>query len=262
VKVCVVQLATAIGEADANLEAVQAAVRGAADTSPDVVVLPETWNVGFLPSDLSDVEQSRDGSAYRLMQELAAELGANVVGGSILTREGGHFYNRTFVFDRSGEEVASYDKMNLFTPMGEDEQVRPGEEAGRFAIDDLPCGCLICYDLRFPVLARALAFSGAKMLFVPAQWPGVRVDVWRVLLQARAIENELFVIGCNACGAGMDGPVGGHSMVVGPTGDIIWEAGESPEEETVHIKIADIDAARQAIPAFYDAFQQHTGNLD
>ena len=261
-KVCVMQLAAVIGDADANLDAVRAAVRGAADTSPDVVVLPETWNVGFLPGDLSIVEESRDGPAYRLMQELAAGLGANIVGGSILTREGGHFYNRTFVFNRSGEETAAYDKMNLFTPMGEDEQVRPGEEAGRFEIDGVACGCMTCYDLRFPVLARALAFSGAKVLFVPAQWPGARVEIWRVLLQARAIENELFVVGCNGCGAGMDGPAGGHSMVAGPTGEIIWEAGEKPKEKTVHIEIADIDAARGSIPAFYDAFQRHTGNSD
>jgi omega-amidase len=260
VKVCIVQTATALGDLNANLEAVRAAVQGAATDSPDVVVLPEAWNLGFLPGEFSQVEESRNGPAYALMQELAAELGANLIGGSILTREGGHFYNRSFVFNRSGEEVASYDKMNLFTPMGEDQHVRPGEEAGRFDLEGHVWGSLICYDLRFPVIARALAFSGAVVLAVPAQWPGERIEVWRVLLQARAIENQLFVVGCNGCGAGPDGPVGGHSMVVGPTGEILWEAGDKLDETTVDLDLAEVDAARQAIPAFYEAFERHVDN--
>jgi predicted amidohydrolase len=247
--VCLVQLESTIGDPAANLRAAEVALRSV-DDKADVIVLPEAWNLGFLPADLSEAEPSRDGPAYALARRTAAELRANLVAGSILCRDGPRTFNRAFVFDRAGAELAACDKVHLFSPMGEDDPISPGREPGRFELDGLPCGLLICYDLRFPEIVRSLAFGGARILFVPAQWPGSRIETWRTLLRARAIENSVFVVGCNGCGAGSDGPVGGRSMVVGPSGDVRWEAGGEAETGSVSIDPAEVDAVRAALPAF------------
>ena len=252
-RVCLIQFGSALGEAGSNVAAIDRLIRSAADAAPDTVVLPELWNTGFLPPDLSGAEDDRNGPAYDTMRALAGELGLNVVGGSILVRENGRLFNRTFIFDRSGQEVGVYDKMHLFSPMGEDKHIAPGREPCRFELDGVPCGCLTCYDLRFPELARTLAFGGAKALFVAAQWPLVRVDAWRVLLRARAIENQLFVVACNGCGAGSSGAVAGHSMVVGPAGSVLWEADEQETVSTVRLDPSEVDSARAELPAFPEA---------
>ncbi|MFW6159054.1 MAG: nitrilase-related carbon-nitrogen hydrolase, partial [Planctomycetota bacterium] len=187
--VSLVQLATVIGDLGANLVAAERGIREAAAEEPDIVVLPEAWNLGFLPDDLSDAETAGAGPAHDLLGCLAAELGVHIVGGSIFCRDRGDVRNRCFVFDRRGERVATCDKQHPFAPMGEDQHVRAGEGAGPFELDGVPCGVLICYDLRFPEVARRLAFGGAKVLFVPAQWPEARLAAWRTLLRARAIEN-------------------------------------------------------------------------
>lgn len=256
-KVSLVQLATVIGELKANLAAAERAIRDAAAEDPDTLVLPEAWNLGFLPDDLSEAEAAGDGPARHLLRRLAAELGVHIVGGSILCRDGGDVRNRCFVFDRSGDEIAACDKQHPFAPMEEDRRVRAGEGAEPFELDGVRCGVLICYDLRFPEVARRLAFAGATVLFVPAQWPDVRLAAWRTLLRARAIENSAFVIGCNGCGGSTEGRFGGHSMVIDPAGGVICELPEEPCAVTAGVDLGRIRAARSKVPAFDEARRRY-----
>ena len=88
---------------------------------------------------------------------------------------------------------------------------------------------LVCYDLRFPELLRQQTTLGANLLAISAQWPAARVEHWRILVQARAIENQMFVVAANRCGITGDTRFGGHSMIVGPDGTILYEAGEEEE---------------------------------
>jgi omega-amidase len=120
--------------------------------------------------------------------------------------------------------VHRYDKMHLFRPAGDHRYFTPGTAAGTFDArvggKRLRCGVVICYDLRFPELVRSLAARGMDILFVPARWPAVRDEAWRTLLQARAIENQVFVVGCNA-----GGDEGGSSYVFGPGGECLIRTG-------------------------------------
>jgi len=253
----VLQFGSVIGDVTANVATAERRAREAAARAADVLLLPEAWNTGFLPDDLSVAEVSRSGPASEMMQGVARDRRVNVVGGSLVVREGGRAFNRTFVFDRSGAQVATYDKTHLFSPMGEDERITPGGATCRFDLDGVPCGCLICYDLRFPEIARALAFAGAELLFVAAQWPQSRIDVWRALLRARAIENTAFLAACNGCGNGPHGPVGGHSMVVNPRGDVLWQAENGEETGLVEINSGDVAAMRADFPAFREGRERY-----
>ena len=102
-----------------------------------------------------------------------------------------------YTFNRNGELVGEYSKAHLFRLMDEHLYLEAGDEMNRFALDDIEAAGVICYDIRFPEWLRAHALQGAKVLFIPAQWPTPRIDHWKTLLQARAIENQCFVIAVN-----------------------------------------------------------------
>ena len=105
-------------------------------------------------------------------------------------------------------------------------------------------GGLVCYDLRFPEVARQHAFLGARILVVSAQWPTVRLDHWKTLLQARAIENQVFVAACNGCGKTGGNDLGGNSMVVAPDGTILLEGGSNEEGRAVALRELDVEQLR------------------
>ncbi len=169
---------------------------------PDVLVLPETWNTGFFPAQ--DLANLADDDGRRVKAELGAlagELGVNLVAGSVANRRGSRVYNTSYIFDRQGCCIASYDKTHLFTPMHEDAAFACGNRLCSFPLDGVSCGIITCYDIRFPELTRSLALRGLDVLFVVAQWPDVRIGHLNCLAQARAIENQMFVAVCNSCGA-------------------------------------------------------------
>ncbi len=113
---------------------------------------------------------------------------------------GGKLYNTSYVFNRSGECLAVYDKTHLFSPMGEDLAFAKGDSLARFSLDGASCALIICYDLRFPELVRTLALPGLDILFVVSQWPDQADFASGGASQARAIENQMFVALCNSCG--------------------------------------------------------------
>jgi predicted amidohydrolase len=113
-------------------------------------------------------------------------------------------------------------------------------------------GVLICYDIRFPELARRLTLEGAEMLVVPAEWPHPRLDHWRTILKARAIENQLFVMAANRCGKQGMVRFCGNSMIVNPLGEVISEAGEREEAITAEIDLSIVTKYRKDMPALKD----------
>jgi predicted amidohydrolase len=113
-------------------------------------------------------------------------------------------------------------------------------------------GLAICYDLRVPELFRRYALEGAKIVIIPAEWPIARIEHWRALLIARAIENQCYVIAANAAGQTGDTVFGGHSMIVDPWGKIIIEGSDEPNLLTVDIELDRVDEVREAIPVFED----------
>lgn len=160
---------------------------------PKVVLLPEMWNVGFFPPSLEEALQDGDASE-RLLKELAMEYGVLLIGGSIAVKEEGFFYNRCLVFSPEGEKLASYDKIHLFSKSKEEQYFTAGDQIVSFTYEGITFGLMLCYDLRFPELARSYFLREVDVLLVPAQWPRKRETHLKVLLQARAIENQCYAL--------------------------------------------------------------------
>lgn len=251
-KIAVIQMDVALGEPDANLKKMEKLVREAAQSKPDVIVLPETWNTGYFPINIREQAVSSGKKAVEKMSELARDLQIYLVGGSISEVYNEQVVNTAKVFNRTGLEIASYQKIHLFSPGEENKFYTEGNKVVTFDIEGHICGVIICYDLRFPELIRRLALDGVEILFVPAEWPHPRLEHWRILQRARAIENQVFVIGCNGVGLGNGVKFCGHSSVISPWGEIIKEAEE--EEEIFHAELDTdvISEVRKRIPVFVD----------
>ena len=252
-RIACAQMDVLLGRPEENLTHAGELVRRAAAAGADIILLPETLNTGFFPREgLADMADRNGQRTKAELGALAKELHVNLIAGSVADLRDGRVFNTSYVFDRAGECVASYDKTHLFSPMGEHEFFTPGDRAVDFTLDGVKCGLITCYDVRFPELIRTLALRGIDILFVPAQWPAVRAEHWRTLTKARAIENQIFLACCNGCGTAGETVYGGHSAVYDPWGEVKAEAGA--EEEII---LADCDFSikeqiRNSINVFRD----------
>ncbi|HWQ06208.1 MAG TPA: carbon-nitrogen family hydrolase [Feifaniaceae bacterium] len=253
-RICCVQMDMLPAEPEQNFSHAEELIRRAVRLqNPDVVLLPETWNTGFAPGKIDPVLADEDGQRTRsVFSALAKELGVNIVAGSVANRRGGKLYNTAYVFDRSGECLAVYDKTHLFSPMGEDMAFAKGDSLARFSIDGASCALIICYDLRFPELVRTLALLGLDILFIVSQWPDKRISHLEVLSRARAIENQMFVSLCNSCGEAFGTRFGGHSAVIDPWGTVLAQAGEAEEILSAEADLSVLQEIRGSIPVFRD----------
>lgn len=225
----------------------------AMEHKPDVLVLPEMWNAGFFPKkeplrfcdcDLTRVKAEIGG--------LAKRYGVNIVAGSVSNLRDGKLYNTACVFNQQGVCIASYDKTHLFSPSGENELYEKGQQICSFTLDGVRCGIIICYDLRFPELPRALRLSGVDLLFAVSQWPKERISHLQCLTAARAIENQMFVVCCNACGTAGDSVCGGNSAIIDPLGKMLALAAETEEIITADCGMEVLQTIRSSIPVFRD----------
>ena len=218
----------------------------------DTVVLPETWNTGYFPEDLS-AHADRNGERTKaVFSLLAKELNIHIVCGSVANRRDDGFYNTAYVFDRTGSCIAEYDKTHLFTYAKEHQHFHPGGHTCRFQLDGVDCGLIICYDLRFPELTRRLSLDGIEMLFVVSQWPEERIAHLRCLTAARAIENQIFVVNCNSCSSADSTVYGGTSAVIDPLGRTLALAGKKEEILSAECHTNLTEKIRDSIPVFRD----------
>ncbi|HMI28815.1 MAG TPA: carbon-nitrogen hydrolase family protein [Gaiellaceae bacterium] len=240
IRVACVQMTSRADKA-ANLETAERLVAQAAATGADVVVLPEKWNgIGDAAFYHSTAEPLAAGESVSAMSGWARTHGITLVGGSIVElREGRQKRSNTsLVFDSDGEIVATYRKIHLFdVEVGgvvyrESESEEPGDEAVVTEVEDWRLGLSVCYDIRFPELYRILALEGAQLVTVPAHFTTpTGKDHWHVLLRARAIENQLYVVAAAQTGETLPGkPAYGRSLIVDPWGLVLAQA---PDEETV-----------------------------
>lgn len=252
-KISMLQVPAIVGEPRKNMILLETYVQEAVQQGADVLVLPETWNVGFFPKDIQEsAEEAETSEALHWMKSIAQKHKVNLVGGSIAIKEQGKLFNRCYVFNRQGELVHTYNKVHLFSPGQEAEHFERGDKNSIFELDGVPCAVQICYDLRFPELARGLALQGAKVLFTPAQWPHPRSEHWLTLNRARAIENQMYVVAVNGCGEAYSVQSCGYSVVYGPFGETLVAAGEEQGVYTAEINLEKVDQVRQQIPVFAD----------
>ena len=239
------QFDVASGEVEKNLSRVtQGLVEIAAShpqISPGIIVLPELWATGFAYEKLPELTAAIPGVMKRL-QELCLQYQV-MLAGSLPEHAQKKYYNTLYITGPAGV-AGTYRKQCLFSPMAEDTFFAPGTFPGPVQTPLGPIAGLVCYDLRFPELLRAQTAAGANLLAVPAQWPAARINHWRILVQARAIENQMFVVAANRCGTTGDTTFGGHSMIVGPDGVILLEAGDCETFGGITLDPAMVENAR------------------
>jgi predicted amidohydrolase len=209
--------------------------------SPGIIVLPELWATGFVYDKLPDLSREIP-DLLKILQNLAAKYRINI-GGSLPEFSDNSYYNTLFISTPEGI-AGTYRKQRVFVPMGENTFFTPGTEPCPIQTDLGPIGAMICYDLRFPELLREQTTHGIDLAIIAGQWPAARLNNWRILVQARAIENQMFVVATNRCGTTGDTLFGGHSMIVAPDGSILLEAGEDEEFKGIMLDLEMISAAR------------------
>lgn len=251
-KVSCVQMAVKLAEVENNLAHIKELIRQAAQEKPDVIVLPETWNIGFFPKDnLASYCDNNGEMITREIGGLAKELGINIVAGSVGNiKEDGKVYNTAFVFNRQGECVYTYDKIHLFSPGGEHEYFTFGNHYGTFQLDGVNCGMIICYDVRFLELVRSIRLKGVDMFFVVSEWPALRAEHLDTLCHARSIENQMCLALCNAVDGGCN--CGGGSTMFDAWGVRQVKAGTEEEIITADLDMSTITNIRSSINVMND----------
>lgn len=221
--------------------------------SANVIVLCEMWNVPYenviMKKSASYQEETIDA-----MRTVSSDLHTWIIGGSICIKEGSQYYNACLIF-HDGELVCTYAKTHLMEFHGrknysEADVFTPGHQLVTFKIGSIKAGVVICYDIRFPELARLLTIHGIQILFVPAAFnQAVGKLHWKPLLQTRAMENQIFVVGCSPAEYTYKNYISyGHSLICDPFGSVILEMDEKHGGRCIDIDLHQIEKIRKRMP--------------
>ncbi|MDO8445062.1 MAG: carbon-nitrogen family hydrolase [Deltaproteobacteria bacterium] len=240
-----IQFDIKLGDVNYNLSYVLSEIRRLSKEGVRLIVLPEMWSTGYAWRKLGKLSERTS----EIIEELkkVSKKGIVIIG-SMPEKDREDIYNTAYVID-NGKLIGKYRKIHLFTPMKENYFLKAGNETLLCNTSIGKIGVLICYDIRFPDLPRRLTLEGAEILAVPAEWPHPRLDHWRTILKARAIENQLFVIATNRCGRQGMVRFCGNSMIVNPWGEIISEAGEEKAAITADVDLSQVARYREDMPA-------------
>jgi predicted amidohydrolase len=236
----------------------------------DLVVLPELWSPGgFAYRTWPDRAEPLDGPMVTALRGAAARAGVVLHGGSFVERaadgadhgpQGRGRWNTSVLIGPDGALLATYRTVHRFGfGAGAPALLEAGQDVVTADVacpvtggDPVRLGLATCYDLRFPELFRALLDDGAQVVLLPAAWPMARVAHWTLLARARAIEDQVFVVAVNTAGTHAGHRMGGASQVVGPTGEVLAEAGPDEQVLSVDLDVAGLAAVRAAFPVLAD----------
>ncbi|GAB4531325.1 MAG: carbon-nitrogen family hydrolase [Anaerolineales bacterium] len=250
-KISLAQMDVHLGAPDENL---RQAARQAAEASrrgSHLLLLPELWGSGYALERASALAAPLDAGLFAEMSALARQHHL-AIGGSLLEHTSAGVYNTFALYDADGKLLTAYRKIHRFGLMEEDRYLQAGSTP---VIAQTPwgkAGLAICYDLRFPELFRTYALADVPLVLLAAEWPIQRLEHWRTLLRARAIENQCFVAAVNRVGKSKGETFGGHSVVLTPWGESLLEGGTAPALLTVDLDLAEVAAARKRLPALQD----------
>lgn len=236
----------------ANFRKVRTLVEAAQPAPGSLVVLPEMFSSGF-SMNLTATRQGAEREDENFLVTLARDHGVFVIGGVVGSGSGEKGRNESVMFSPTGAALARYTKIHPFSLGGETAGHEFGAEVVTAEWGGFVVAPFVCYDLRFPEIFRAAAKRGANLFVVIALWPAKRQQHWLTLLQARAIENQAYVIGVNRMGAEPLYQYAGRSVVVDPHGVIIADAGEREQVLTAAIDADVVNAWRRDFPALRDA---------
>ena len=253
-KVAAVQFNIKLGDVDANVQHACEAIERVAAQGCTLAVLPEMWSSGYDYKQLNTLAL-RTPEVLKELGRLSAEHGMVIIG-SLPEPHGDKVCNTAYILDK-GELLGAYRKIHLFSLMGEDRALQGGDSWVVVDTHVGRVGVFICYDLRFPELARRLALEGAEIIAVPAEWPKPREEHWRTLLKARAIENQLFIVAANCCGIQGKLDFFGESCIIGPKGEVLGQGGYEDCELVADVDFSHMESWRQQITCFQDRKPQY-----
>ena len=251
------QYAVTRGDVAGNLRSIDGFAAQAAEDGAALLCLPEMATTGF------DWARNRELLAdadlhLKQLGEISRNHGIAICGSFLEQTEPGGMANTLCYFSQEGKLVGKYRKIHLFTLFHEERHVEAGDTICVAETELGKVGFAVCYDLRFPELFRKNTELGASLQLLPSAFPHPRLAHWQTLVRARAIENQCLFVAVNQCGQeGHEGDVGGvqyfgHSMVVDPWGEILFEAGEEEGLFSVDVDLAEVDRIRSKLTAWAD----------
>lgn len=253
----IVQLEVTHDKSD-NLKRAGEMILEAAGQGADLIALPEMFNCPYQQDCFPRfAEEITSGETVAFLRETARKTGAYLIGGSLPERDGGKIYNTSLAFDPQGNLIAKHRKMHLFDiaipgkiEFRESAVLSPGDAPTVFKTEYGIFGLAICYDLRFPELFRLLVDRGAGGVIVPAAFNMTTGPAhWETLFRARAIDNQIFMVGVSPARNEKAGYIAyGHSLVVDPWGDVLWKAGTGEEVAVVPVETERVIEVRERLP--------------
>jgi omega-amidase len=223
-----------------------------------LVVLPEMFSSGFT-MNVKGVAEDSEGETATFLGGIARERGIYVLGGAVAKASPGRGWNQALAFTPDGKESLRYRKLYPFSPGGEDRHYDAGDGVGTFQWEDVLVAPFICYDLRFPEAFRMAMLEGSGLFVVIANWPAARARQWEVLLRARAIENQAYVVGVNRCGQDPNHSYAGRSMIIDPLGELVQGVGDEEGVLSGEVEPKAVKAAREAFPCLHDVRAEFLG---
>lgn len=254
-KTAVVQMNVAYGDPETNYKTVENKVAQAVEQRADVIVLPELWTTGYDFDYMKENPDTEATQAITFLSELARRHRVNLVAGSVAKKTEKGLFNTMLVFNRHGGLVKEYSKAHLFRLMEEEKHLSQGDAGGMFKLEHGYAAGFVCYDIRFPEWMRTHMLHPEHqpdVLYVVAEWPKPRIEQWRALLIARAIENQSYVVACNRTGDDPNNTFGGHSIVISPLGEVIAELEEEDTILYAEFETEEVHEVRKKIPIFQD----------
>jgi predicted amidohydrolase len=231
-KIAAAQISCALGDIEANLRKIRDFSARAREGGAELVVFPEVADTGYSMPIIATRATPWTEGAVPGLQKIAKDLSIAIICG-VSEREGDSIYNSQVFVDANGDIAGSYRKTHLFTgtPIGEDECFVPGKELKSFPFGGLRLGLSVCYDLRFPEVFRTLAIEQQANVFIlSSAWPFPRIEHFRTLVTARAIENQSYMISSNRVGTDEGVTSCGSSAIIDPYGVTLASASTDREE--------------------------------
>jgi predicted amidohydrolase len=250
IRVCSAQLSSVWEDPEKTLENAERFITHAAACGAQLICFPEQFATGWDPLSGKNVQDLKGSIVTRL--QACARANRIAVIGSLREASSPCPKNTSVAIGNDGSILSTYSKIHLFSPAGEDGHFIPGTGLGIFPLGPLSCGLAICYDLRFPSLFQIYAQKGVQTVFVPAAWPAGRIRHWELFIQARAAENQMYVIGVNTTGTTPVDRYAGVSLAVDPHGTVISRANEAEQLLFMELDPAEVAAARSALPVEND----------
>lgn len=234
----------------------------AAPQKPDLVMFPELWGCGFQNyNGYTDTAERLQGNTWQFMSGWAKRLNCYIHSGSFVEKqrskagekEKTDFYNTSLLFDRTGCETGVYRKIHLFGFESMEQKIlTAGKSVTEVETEFGRVGMTTCYDLRFPEQFRVQEEQVPRLFLVTAAWPQARLDHWRLFNQVRAVENQCYVISCNASGKQCGVTGAGHSMITDPWGNVLAEGSEKEEILWCDLDLSLVSQCRSHFPALKD----------